>query len=98
MQLGAPTSVRSCWPGHENSDRYEPVAELGNGAERSRYLGCSLVRGRSSQHFGPSHYGLSGCGKRLYFAKNPQIGPSVAKANADLIDFIGMAKAMPLQN
>jgi len=30
--------------------------------------------------------------------KNPEIRPSVAKANADLIDLIGMAKAMPLQN
>jgi len=34
----------------------------------------------------------------LYFAKNPERRPSVAKANADLIDLVGMAKAMPLQN
>jgi len=41
---------------------------------------------------------FTGCGKRRYFANNPEIRPSVAKANADLIDLIGMAKAMPLQN
>jgi len=40
----------------------------------------------------------TGCGKKLYFAKNPEIRPSVAKANADLINLIGLAKAMPLQN
>jgi len=41
---------------------------------------------------------LKGRGKRLYFAKNPEMRPSVAKANADFIDLIGTAKAMPLQN
>jgi len=40
----------------------------------------------------------TGCGKRLYFAKNPELRPSVAKANIDLIDLIGTAKAVPLQN
>jgi len=42
--------------------------------------------------------GFTGCGKRLYFAKNPEFRPSAAKANADLIDLIGTAKAMPLQD
>jgi len=40
----------------------------------------------------------SGCGKRLCFANNPEVRPSVPKANADLIDLIGTAKAMPFQN
>jgi len=34
----------------------------------------------------------------LYFAEDPEIRPSVAKASADLIDLIGTAKAMPLQD
>jgi len=42
--------------------------------------------------------GSIGCGKRLYFTKNPEIRPSVAKAMADLIELIGTAKAMPFQN
>jgi len=41
--------------------------------------------------------GLHRLRKRLYFAKNPEIRPSVAKANVDLIDLIGTAKAVPLQ-
>jgi len=41
---------------------------------------------------------VTGCGKRLHFAKSPEKRPSVAKANADLIDLIGTAKAMPFQN
>jgi len=43
-------------------------------------------------------HGFTCNGKRLYFAKNPEVRPSVAKANADLIDLIGTAKAMPLRN
>ena len=34
----------------------------------------------------------------LHFAKSPEIRPSAAKANVDLIDLIGTAKAMPFQN
>jgi len=36
--------------------------------------------------------------KGLYFARDPEMRPSAAKANADLIDLIGTAKAVPLQN
>jgi len=43
-------------------------------------------------------HGETGCGKRLDFAKNAEIRPSAAKADADLIDLIGTAKAMPLQS
>jgi len=67
-----------------------------DGFRETLQCNCRKVANQAEQC--SERHGLKGRGKRLYFAKNPEMRPSVAKANADFIDLIGTAKAMPLQN